>query len=222
MDILDILGNCTGISAIVISISVVIGVIAYAIGRSLNLEGAIKFGEDEFVQGIGSVIIIVIILAFLGSMNILLFSLLGSDYANFSCKSTTGGYECTFLERRMDINAGKGTLDNVVNETKTCTNNCHIEIAKSRIVSLFDLARFYAADRMYSAGNEQIISSFTITLKLPFYKKGEGLKVAPLAGLALPASTKYMMFDLLFPLILILKINEMMLSIVDFAIFHFS
>jgi len=228
----SIWANYIPISIIAIGISVALLAIIYQLGKILSDKKMSEWAKYELYQAIGSIVMIAVIFFVLSSINTVLLISIEKGHEGqsdsgigFQCSGGT----CSFNE--YAIPSGKFTAPKPVKIE--CTDNCHIELAKSYLNSTFDVIRYYTASQLCMAGWITLSSEFSMNFAplrsvsfinqlrvLNKFTKYLPIKsFAPFAGCGLVDQSYETMVALMTDLLGVIKGNWMMLNLVEYAIF---
>ena len=184
---------------LIVGVVAVLTAIVYMIGRAIGSQALSGWAKDEIYQIIGSIIIIALLISFVGLVKTILIASL-SD-AEFECTQSGCIYYETVHEKHLF------TFKNFDTVAKTCTDDCHVEIARARIDSMYEFVRAYMASWMAKVGWLNILKSIEI----------QGFK--PFAGTSVIIDTAKIAFDILFSILLLLKASSIFLTAIKSAVF---
>jgi hypothetical protein len=188
----------------------------YLLSRMLDNDEMKGWAQNEFYQVVVSVIILASAVAFLSTINSIVYAILGvlPSGLDFSCN--TGG--CTYQQLKFnsaDIVLGDPTrlAQAVQTTTATCGGEepCHIAIAVSRMDMLYDTIRHYVANKIASAGTIAILSETTFGFST--------FRVAPFAVSKYIINGYSTFINSLNTILLLLKANSMFLVFVSKSLF---
>ena len=150
------------VSVVAIGISIALLSIIYQIGKMLSSKKMVDWARYEVYQSLGSMVIIAVVFFVLTSINSVLLLAIeagheGDPYVGFSCSGST----CTFSEYTMP----PGEFQAPAPTTVSCTNDCHIELAKSYLNSTFNVIRYYGASQVCMAGCITLMSDSGVSFK---------------------------------------------------------
>lgn len=202
----------------IIVISVAITAIIYMLSRILNNDEMKRWAQNEIYQAFASIILLTSAVVLLGMVNGFMFSILGvlPSGLNFGCDSSS----CHFLAlsydpSKMIIGSPSDLASGVTNTTQYCggsgTNPCQIAIAMSRLDMMYDMLRYYAANKIATAGTLQLFQGTEIGWN--------SFTAKPFAFLDFVTSTYQTGLNMLTTILLLLKANSIFLLVISTAIF---
>lgn len=241
VDLLNVFQSYIPLSVIVVGLSVLILAIVYQIGRMLSNKGMTDWARYEVYQAFGSLMIIALVAFALWNMNTVLLVLM--EQGGFQCSGDSCTYtEYTFVQSLLGF-------DKLEPSTKTCTEHCQVEIAKSYLNMEYELITRYTAAQICKIAWLELLAEmnidFTPLKMLPAYSKRLettlGTKVANTLGKASKLTTRFgasfsisfspfsgyqvvdesyeIMISFMMDLMGMLKANWMMLTLVEHSIF---
>lgn len=226
IEFLDVWQNYIPLSIIVVGISVVVMAAIYQLGKALSDKKMSDWARYEVYQAFGSLIIIALVAIALQTTNTVLLLLVEQGVGGFQCS----GGECTYTAYALNSSL-QGRFDLPVQVTKTCTQHCHIEVAKSYLDATYDLVRHYAAAQLCMAGKLEFWAEMKVKFE-PMKKwkligkvlssrfmelTSEGIPL--FSGCQLADQSYEAMIAYMLTLLGVIKSNWMMLNLVEHAIF---
>lgn len=226
IEFFDIWQNYIPLSIIAVAIAVAIIAIVYYISKIFSNKMMSDWAAYEVYQAFGSVVIIALIAISLQMINTVLLLLLEGGVDGFNCIGDT----CTYTTYQLNTSI-QGQFDIPVAVTKTCNKHCHIEVAKSYLDTTYSLVSHYAAAQLCTAGWLELWAEASINFDPLKSVKYIGklfsnklinvasLNIAVFSGCQLIDMSYESMITYLTTLLGIIKANQMMLVLVENAIF---
>lgn len=184
-----------------------LGLIAliWMVGKALARDDIIAFARGELYQAAISVVIIgsiAVLLAWLGGVTFVIVTnvLEGTEF-------TCDGGLCKFKEYRGSTKAWPLALT-VEEKVATCTKNCHIAVARSRIQSMKDLVLFFLIDKLAAYSTFETLSSVSVS---PPMMRVAG--ITPFAGIGILVRAFENMEGVLHGILLHLQFHNVFLAL---------